>query len=106
MGATFRFDLEGPGGAFPIELEVMRTEVDRVVAIEMRGTLPAAEVFTIEPLPDDAAGPRSRVSVALNLRIPDEYPPTSDGEMLAGGLRQLADELDAMAVAMGERTDP
>ena len=50
VGATYRFDLTGPGGAFPVELEVTRTEPDRVVAIEMRGALPAAEVFTVEAL--------------------------------------------------------
>ncbi len=104
VGATYRFDLEGPGGAFPIELEVMRTEPDRVVAIEMRGAMPAAEVFTVEPQPAAESGPRSSVTVALTLRIPDEIPPTGDEKMVKGGVGQLADELDAMAVALGDRS--
>jgi len=107
VGSTYRFDLVGPAGSFPVEIEVSRTEPDRVVAIEMRGALPAAEVFTIEPLADkdSESGSRSSVAVALTLRIPDEFPEAGDEALLAGGLRQLADELDAMARAVTERTD-
>jgi polyketide cyclase/dehydrase/lipid transport protein len=103
VGATYRFDLDGPLGAFPIEIEVTRTEPDRVVAIDMRGALPAAEVFTVEPLAEVGGGPRSSVAVALTLRIPDEFPPARDDDMLSSGVRQLEDELDAMADALAAR---
>jgi polyketide cyclase/dehydrase/lipid transport protein len=103
VGAIYRFDLHGPAGTFPIEIEVTRTEPDRVVAIDMRGTLPAAEVFTVEPLADRGGSPRSSVAVALTLRIPDEFPPAGDDGMLSGGVRQLEDELDAMADALVAR---
>lgn len=102
VGATYRFDLTGPAGALPIELEVTSTEPDRVVAIEMRGVLPASEVFTVEPLPAGASEARSSVTVDLTLRIPDEIPASGDEEMLKRGLDQLADELEAMAVVVGD----
>ena len=106
VGATYRFDLVGPGGAFPVELEVTRTEPDRVVAIEMRGALPAAEVFTVEALELDADGdePRSSVTIALTLRIPDEFPAGGDDGLLTSGVRQLDAELDGMAAALAARS--
>jgi hypothetical protein len=104
VGATYRFDLAGPGGAFPVELEVARTEPDRVVAIEMRGALPAAEVFTVEALDADGNGPRSSVAIALTLRIPDELPAGGDDGLLASGVRQLEAELDGMAAALAARS--
>jgi Polyketide cyclase / dehydrase and lipid transport len=104
VGAAYGFDLVGPRGAFPIELEVTRTEPDRVVAIEMRGVLPAAEVFTVEPLETDGDDPRSSVSIALTLRIPDEFPANGDDDLLASGVRQMGDELDAMAASLAVRS--
>jgi hypothetical protein len=104
VGATYRFELVSPRGAFPVELEVTRTEPDRVVAIEMRGALPAAEVFTVEALDADGDQPRSSVTVALTLRIPDEYPADSDDSLLASGIRQLDDELEAMGNALAVRS--
>jgi Polyketide cyclase / dehydrase and lipid transport len=119
-GAVYHFDLEGPMGAFPIELEVTRTEPERIVAIEMRGALPAAEVFTVEALDSDAGtdaatdtgsagqgngnGARSSVAIALTLRIPDEFPRDGDDDLLAGGVRQVGAELDAMAASLAART--
>ena len=105
-GATYRFDLFGPAGTFPVELEVVRTERDRIVAVEMRGALPATEVFTVDPLPDDNGGrrPRSSVTIDLTLRIPDAYPEAGDDELLASGVRQLVDELDSMATTLVART--
>jgi hypothetical protein len=103
VGATYRFDLVGPGGAFPVELEVIRTEPDRVVAIEMRGALPAAEVFTVKGLDVDS-GERSSVAIALTLRIPDEFPAEGDDGLLASGVRQLEAELDGMATALAARS--
>lgn len=103
VGAIYRFDLAGPGGAFPVELEVTRTKPDRVVAIEMRGALPAAEVFTVEALDGHGDPPRTSVAIALTLRIPDEFPPGGDDALLAGGLRQVGAELDAMASVLPVR---
>jgi hypothetical protein len=104
VGATYRFDLVGPGGAFPVELEVTRTEPDRVVAIDMRGALPAAEVFTVEALGAEDDEPRSSVAIALTLRIPDEFPVGGDDGLLASGVRQLEAELEGMAAALAKRS--
>ncbi len=100
VGATYRFDLAGQGGTFPIDLEVTRTEPDRVVAIEMRGALPAGEVFTVEALDGQGGEPRSSVAIALTLRIPDEFPPAGDDGLLKSGARQASAELDAMAALL------
>jgi uncharacterized protein YndB with AHSA1/START domain len=98
-GAIFRFDIDTPAGFFPVEIEVTRTVPERVVAIDMRGALPAAEVFTVEPF--DGDGPLSSVAITLTLRIPDELPEKADDHLLADGLRQIGDELDGMAANLG-----
>ncbi len=60
------------------------------------GALPAAEVFTVEALETDGDRPRSSVTIALTCASRTSTRPMGTTSLLASGVRQLDDELDAM----------
>ncbi|MHB1712086.1 MAG: SRPBCC family protein [Acidimicrobiales bacterium] len=109
-GARYRFDLQRGDRSYPIDLTVTRSIPSQLVAISLGGELPAEEELTIAT--GDASGSRGGpastttgrtgclVTISLTLLVPDSFPPTTDHQLLDAGSRQMAGELDAMAIIL------
>jgi uncharacterized membrane protein len=97
VGAAYRFDLATGAHSTAVELRVTEAVPGELVAIAMEGVIPARERFCLSPAPGGSVttGP-CRVSIALTLLIPDQFPPSGDPGLVANGETQIAGELDQM----------
>lgn len=92
-GAMWEFVLAGDHGSHGVTLEVTESVPDRLVVASMRGALSAHERFEIE-----AAGPTAcRATLTLWMDLPAQLEASARQVLLAGGRRQIRQELDAMA---------
>ena len=109
-GAHYRFELIDEDGSHPVDLRVIRSIPGQLVAIELGGTVPAEEEFTVsaEEPAGDGRGAACLVGIALTLLVSDEIPTLADVQMLESGTRQIGDELKQMAQLLeaGTRTFP
>lgn len=96
VGATYRFDLVTGDRSTPVELRVTETLPGELVAIDMGGAIRASERFTVTPGPGGC-----QVTISLTMYIPDQFPASEDGALLANGEAQVGGELDCMRQRVG-----
>ena len=92
LGARYQFMLATPAGPHLVTLAVTRVVENAEVSADIEGAMTATETFRVEPSGDGAC----RVSLSLWLDIPGDTAPAVRDALLAGGRRQIRNELDAM----------